>query len=24
VIAPDTSAIPVVDPDDENDWRLKV
>jgi hypothetical protein len=24
VIAPDTSAIPVVDPDDETDWRLKV
>lgn len=24
VIAPDTSAIAVVDPDDEEDWRLKV
>ena len=24
VIAPDTSSIPLVDPDDENDWRLKV
>ncbi|WP_448005620.1 DUF4032 domain-containing protein [Agromyces bauzanensis] len=24
VVAPETSAIAVVDPDDENDWRLKV
>jgi hypothetical protein len=24
VVPPDTSAIAVVDPDDENDWRLKV
>ena len=24
VVAPDTSAIAVVDPDDEEDWRLKV
>ena len=24
VIAPETSAIAVVDPDDEEDWRLKV
>ena len=24
VVAPDTSAIAVVDPDDENDWRLNV
>ena len=24
VVAPDTSSIAVVDPDDETDWRLKV
>jgi hypothetical protein len=24
VIAPDTSAIAVIDPDDDEDWRLKV
>jgi hypothetical protein len=24
VVAPETSAIAVVDPDDEDDWRLKV
>jgi hypothetical protein len=24
VIPPDTASIPIVDPDDENDWRLNV